>query len=97
LIFFGRSGGRGRDGGWSGRRRGSRSGCWCGSAQVDATFATSGLNLAGDFALGDPGHHLGVGLRRFGPEIAVIRSQITKVLGNRFHRVKGVFKPLKGA
>ena len=94
LLGDGRLDDRLRRGG--GRRNGRRGGEG-GGAQVDGAVLGAGLDPAGDLALGDAGQHLGVGLGRLGPEIAVVRCQIPEILGDRLHRAEAVVESFQRA
>ncbi|WP_343245438.1 hypothetical protein [Sulfitobacter faviae] len=65
--------------------------------QDDLAFLLTGLHPAGNFALRDPGEHLGIGLRWFGTEVAVIRGQIAEILGNGLHRAEGIVEAFQRA
>ena len=55
------------------------------------------LDATLDLALGDPVQHLGIGCRRFGPEIAVLGGQVAEIFRYGFHRVERLVKALQRA
>ena len=55
-------------------------------AQHDSVFLNARLDPALHFALGNLVQHLGIGGGRFRTEIAVVRREVAKILGDRAHR-----------
>ena len=63
-----------------------------GGAQDNAVILYLGIDAAVDLPLGNPVEHGGIGRRRFGPEIAVIRCEVAKVFCNGLHRAERLVK-----
>ena len=66
-------------------------------AQDDSVLAVAGLDPASGRAAGQLCQQVGIRGRRFRPEKAIIRGQVTEVFRNGFHRREGVVETLKRA
>ncbi|AZL60433.1 hypothetical protein EI545_17345 [Tabrizicola piscis] len=62
---------------------------------MNAVFAHAGIHQPRHLTLGNAVQHGGIGLRRFGTEIAVLGGQVAEILGDGLHGVEGIVETLQ--